>query len=216
VTVPTIADVLRRERRSALAGRELELSLLAQIATPRGPLVAYVHGSAGIGKTSLLAALTAELVDKGIQIVRIRTQDIAPCRDELVEALGKELGSDSPAFDDLVAALSPYERIRVVVIDDVDEWQTDLTWLRAELLPSLPANLRFMLGGTTPPSAAWSTEYGQHFLEIKIGCLTREQSDSAVAAASLPARVANRIWTLTRGHPLAAGGDPRVSQRFTR
>ena len=88
------------------------------------------------------------------------------------------------------------------MIDDVDTWRLASTWLRTELLPALPANLRFILAGAAPPPAAWSTEYGSHFLEIRLGPLARAPSDATVAAANLPPAIAERIWSLTGGHPL--------------
>ena len=88
VARPTIADVLRQGRRSALAGRSHELAFLRQMATPRGPVVAYVHGPAGIGKTSLLSALAADFDADGIRNVRIQAGAVEPRATAIVMALG--------------------------------------------------------------------------------------------------------------------------------
>ena len=69
-------------------------------------------------------------------------------------------------------------------------------------LPALPASMRFILSGTAPPPPAWSIEYGQYFLDIKLGPLQKAASDAAVAAAGLSEDVAERVWLLSGGHPL--------------
>jgi hypothetical protein len=202
VARPTIADVLRQGRRSALAGRSHELGFLRQMATPRGPVVAYVHGPAGIGKTALLSALAADFDEDGIRNVRIQAGAVEPRAAAIVMALGKALGEDVSSVSGLASVLSRGKEITVVIIDDVDTWRLASSWLRAELLPALPANMRFILAGAAPPPAAWSTEYGTHFLDIRLATLPRALSDSVVAAAGLPPRIAERIWSLTGGHPL--------------
>jgi hypothetical protein len=53
MTAATIAELIRQGRRATLAGRDTELRLLRQVTAPGGPVVAYVHGPAGIGKTAL-------------------------------------------------------------------------------------------------------------------------------------------------------------------
>jgi hypothetical protein len=202
VTRTTIADVLREGRRATLAGRGAELGFLRQLAMPGGPVVAYVHGPAGIGKTALLSALAVNLHDARISHVRISACAVEPRAAAIVTALGKAFGVEAATVDALASALSRAKGISVVFVDDVDTWRLASTWLRTELLPALPADLRFVLAGTTPPPAAWSTEYGPHFLDIRLGPLARGHSDAAVAAAGLPAAVAERIWFLTGGHPL--------------
>jgi len=89
VNRPDIADVLREGFRSGSSGRSAELSLLRQLATPGGPVAAYVHGPAGIGKTALLAALAANLDDDGIRNVRIQAGANEPNPAAIVMALGK-------------------------------------------------------------------------------------------------------------------------------
>ncbi|MFL6551552.1 MAG: winged helix-turn-helix domain-containing protein [Povalibacter sp.] len=202
MTQPTIADVLRRGRRSALAGRDIELRLLRQIAMPGGPLVAYVHGPAGIGKTALLSALAADFENDGVRHVRIQAGAVEPRPASVVSSLAKAFGVDASTVADLATALSVDKGIVVVMVDDVDTWRLVSSWLRTELLPALPANMRFVLAGAAPPPAVWSTEYGQHFLEIRLGTLARSHSDASVAAANLSPGVADRIWLLTGGHPL--------------
>ena len=59
MTAATIADLIRQGRRTALAGRDAELRLLCQVTASGGPVVVYVHGPAGIGKTALISALDA-------------------------------------------------------------------------------------------------------------------------------------------------------------
>jgi MoxR-like ATPase len=59
----TIADLIRQGRRTALAGRDAELRLLRQVTAAGGPVVAYIHGPAGIGKTTLVSALDTCLED---------------------------------------------------------------------------------------------------------------------------------------------------------
>ena len=102
----------------------------------------------------------------------------------------------------LAAALASVKDVTVVMVDDVDTWRLAASWLRADLLPALPAATRFVLAGTAPPPLAWSIAYGQYFLDIRLGALARADSDAEVAAAGLPADIAERIWLLTGGHPL--------------
>jgi DNA-binding winged helix-turn-helix (wHTH) protein len=202
VTRQTIADVLRQGRRSALAGRSHELVFLRQMATPGGPVVAYVHGPAGIGKSALLAALAANLEDDGVRTCRIQAGAVEPRPAAIITALGEAFGHEVTTIAALANALSAPRGVAAVIIDDVDKWRLASTWLRTELLPALPANLRFVFAGAAPPPVAWSSEYGIHFLDIRLGPLGRPDSDAAVAAANLPPTVAERIWFLTGGHPL--------------
>jgi predicted ATPase len=59
MTAATIADLIHKGRRATLARRDAELRLLRQVTAPGGPVVVYVHGPAGIGKTALISALDA-------------------------------------------------------------------------------------------------------------------------------------------------------------
>ena len=202
MTGATIADLIREGRRSTLAGRDAELRLLRQVTAPGGPVIAYVHGPAGIGKTALISALDACLEDEDIRRFHIAAGAVEPTPTAIVTALGRLRDHDARTGAELVAALASVKDITVVMVDDVDTWRLASSWLRTDLLPALPANTRFVLAGTVPPPPAWSIEYGQYFLDIKLGALPRTESDAAVAAAGLSAEIAERIWLLSAGHPL--------------
>jgi DNA-binding winged helix-turn-helix (wHTH) protein len=198
----TIAGLIRQGRRTALAGRDAELRLLRQVTAAGGPVVAYIHGPAGIGKTMLVSALDACLEDQGVRRLHIAAGAVEPTPTAILMALGSVLDHGPRTVAELAAALASVKDITVVMVDDVDTWRLAASWLRADLLPALPASTRFILAGTLPPPPAWSIEYGQYFLEIKLGALPRAESDAAVAAAGLSADIAERIWLLSGGHPL--------------
>jgi hypothetical protein len=198
----TIADLVRQGRRTALAGRDAELRLLRQVTAPGGPVVAYVHGPAGIGKTALISALDACLETEGVRRLHIAAGAVEPTPGAILTALGKCLDQDARSVGELVAALGSLKDMTVVIVDDVDTWRLAASWLRADLVPALPTNTRVVLAGTVPPPPAWSIEYGHYFLDINLGALPRAESDAAVAAAGLSAEMAERIWVLSGGHPL--------------
>ena len=200
----TIADLIRQGRRTAVLGRDAELGLLRQVTAPGGPVVAYLHGPAGIGKTALISALEAYLEDEGVRRLHVAAGAVEPTPTAILTALGKVLGHEAGSVAELAAALATTKEfsVTVVIVDDVDTWRLAATWLRAKFVPALPASTRFVLAGTVPPPPAWSIEYGQYFLDIKLGALPRAVSDMAVAAAGLSAEIAERIWHLSGGNPL--------------
>src|SRR5580704_9711468 len=193
---------IRRGRLTTLAGRDAELRLLRQVTAPGGPVVVYVHGPAGIGKTALVAALDACLEDAGVRRLHIAAGAVEPTPTAILTAFGKALGHETRTVAELAAVLGSIEDVTVVMVDDVDTWRLAASWLRTDLLPALPESTRFVLAGAAPPPPAWSTEYGQYLLDIKLGALPRTESDAAVAAAGLSSEIADRIWLLSSGHPL--------------
>ncbi len=200
----TIADLLRRGRRTALAGRDAELNLLRQLASDDGPVVAYVHGPVGIGKSALLAAFETWLAGENHPCIRIEAGEIEPRPEAIVAAIAGALGHPTTYTSELAAHLvaTLADRPTVIMVDDVDTWRLAASWLRMELVPAMPASTRFVFAGATAPPAQWSAEYAQYFLDMWLGNLSREASDAAVAEAGLEPSVAARIWQLTGGHPL--------------
>jgi len=198
----TIADLIRQGRRTTLAGRNAELRLLRQVTAHGGPVVAYVYGPAGIGKTALMSALDACLEDESVRHFHITAGAIEPTPAAILSALGKAVDQEARTVAELAAAFASLKDVTVIMVDDVDTWRLAASWLRAKLLPALPASTRFVLAGTAPPPPAWSIDYGSYFLDIKLAALPRAESDAAVSAAGLSADMAERIWLLSGGHPL--------------
>ena len=158
MTAATIADLIRQGRRTTLAGRNAELRLLRQVTAPGGPVVAYVHGPAGIGKTALISALDASIEDEGVRRLHIAAGAVEPTPTAILAALGRVLDHAARTVAELAAALVSVKDITVVMVDDVDTWRLAASWLRADLLPALPASTRFVLAGTVPPQPAWSID----------------------------------------------------------
>src|SRR5262249_14371019 len=95
MSAATIADLIRQGRRSTLAGRNSELRLLRQVTAPGGPVVAYVHGAAGIGKMALISALDVSLADEGIRRLHIPAGAVEPTPTAILTALGRLLDHDA-------------------------------------------------------------------------------------------------------------------------
>jgi DNA-binding CsgD family transcriptional regulator len=178
----------------AIVGREAELQRLRDcVQTPGRPIVAFLEGDAGVGKTALLEAIVAEAAAGGSRVLRAR-------------ATAAEAGSSFAALDDLIrpaieglprlaepqrralaaallledsadpvdprqvglAALSLFEGLPAPVLIAVDDWQ----WLDA----ASAAVLSFVLRRLEPGDVRL------------IATLRRGEADEAVAGLlhSLP------------------------------
>jgi len=56
----SVGTLLQQRRTASLVGREAELDALRSMLSGDAPIVAIVHGVAGIGKSTLLEAFLAE------------------------------------------------------------------------------------------------------------------------------------------------------------
>src|SRR5580700_10766454 len=118
MTAATIADLIRQGRRTTLAGRNAELRLLRQVTTAGGPVVAYVHGPAGIGKTALISALDACLENEGVHRLHIAAGAVEPTATAILTALGRVIDHEARTVAELAGALASVKDITVVIVDD--------------------------------------------------------------------------------------------------
>jgi hypothetical protein len=174
-----------------LKGRERELASLQRVLDANGPRVAFVYGVAGIGKSALLNAFASSVRRSGTQVWRIDCSAIDPTESSFRVAL------DAAGWEPGAAG--------VVLVDTYEMFRIADPWLRHELVPSLPAELRFVIAGRDAPMLEWSTERGRvGGLEIlPLGGLTDEAAHAFLADAVVAEDHADMICCIARGHPLS-------------
>lgn len=174
-----------------LKGRERELASLQRVLDVNGPRVAFVYGVAGIGKSALLNAFANGLRELGTQVWRIDCAAIDPTESSFraaLDAAGWQPGSAG-----------------VVLVDTYEVFRIADPWLRHELVPSLSADLRFVIAGRDAPMLEWSTERGRvGGLEIlPLVGLADEAAKAFLADANVAEDHTDMICRIARGHPLS-------------
>src|SRR6187397_453751 len=90
-----LGDIVSERALAAFAGRAREIDVLLQLFEQGGPLALYVHGVAGIGKSSLLEAFAARVRATGGRVLKIDCRTVEPSvhgfLTELSDALGEPL-----------------------------------------------------------------------------------------------------------------------------
>ena len=181
---------LAAARTGALVGREAERAVLDRMlsATADAPLVAYLHGPGGIGKSWLLryAGQRAELAGRRVVRIDARYIDTDPRR--LAEA----------------AAPACAEPGVVLLIDTFEQCQPLESWLRETLLPRLAAGALVVLAGRAAPDVEWSLDPGWAplFAEVVVRPLPAAESDALLAARGVPADQRRAVVAFAGGSPL--------------
>jgi hypothetical protein len=186
-----MADRLAEARAGALVGREPERAVLDQMLSgaAHAPLVAYLHGPGGIGKSSLVryAARQAELAGRRV-----------------VHVDGRFLETDPRRLEE-AAAPACSEPGTVLLIDTFEQCQPLETWLRETLLLRLADHAIVIVAGRTAPDAEWTLDPGwaQLFTELPLRALDPAQSDALLAARGVPAEQRGAFVAFAGGSPLA-------------
>jgi hypothetical protein len=188
-----IADLSRRRAAGRLVGRDEQLGALRALLEPDPPaLIAFLHGIAGIGKTALLSAFTLEATARGARVVDLDCRTIEPTERGFRQALGDSL--ELPSEDELV----------VVTLDNYEVFRLLDTWLRQELVPTLPRSARLVLSGREPPLAAWLTSpVGDVVRIVPIGPLEEDDALRLLDDLGVSEPSARRMNQAVKGHPLA-------------
>lgn len=186
-----LAGRLAAARADALVGREPERKVLDRMLSGAAdaPLVAYVHGPGGIGKSSLLryAGRQAELAGRGVVHIDARFLDVDPRR--LEEA----------------AALACSEPGTVLLLDTFERCQPLEPWLRDTFLLRLAEDALVVVASRIAPDVEWSLDPGwaQLFAELAVGPLDAARSDALLAARGVPAEQRGPFIAFAGGSPLA-------------
>jgi hypothetical protein len=186
-----LAERLAAARAGALVGREPERAVLDRMLSgaPGAPLVAYLHGPGGIGKSSLLryAARQAELAHRPVVHLDVRFLDAEPRR--LEEA----------------AALACVEPGTVLLLDSFEHCQRLEPWLRDTFLLRLADGALVVIASRVAPDAEWSVDPGWAplFAPLVVRPLDATQSDALLAVRGVAAEQRGAIVAFAGGSPLA-------------
>ncbi|HYQ61995.1 ATP-binding protein [Actinophytocola sp.] len=185
-----LAGRLAAARAGALVGREPERAVLDRMLSGAAdaPLLAYVHGPGGIGKSSLLryAAGRAETAGRRVVHLDARFLDADPRRVE--EA----------------AALACTEPGAVLLIDSFEHCQPLEPWLRDTFLLRLAEGALVVLASRVAPDPEWSLDPGwaELFAELVVRPLDDAQSGALLAARGVAAEQRAAIVAFAGGSPL--------------
>ncbi|WP_410592826.1 ATP-binding protein [Amycolatopsis sp. lyj-23] len=186
-----LAGRLAAARAEALVGRGRERAVLdGMIAgAADAPVVAFLHGPGGIGKSSLVryAARQAELASRPVVRIDARFLDADPRRLE-------EAAAPACAVPGTVLLIDTFERCRRLE-----------TWLRETFLLRLADDVTVVLAGRVAPDVEWSLDPGwaQLFTALALKPLDPAESDALLAARGVPAGQRGTFVAFAGGSPLA-------------
>ncbi len=177
---------------TAVLGRERELAALrSMLRAGEGPVVVFVSGAGGVGKSTVVAGAVA---GHDRPVVRVDGREIEPSPSAFVRAVTAGLGD--------AAGLAG---VGVLVVDGFERLNLLDGWLRNDFLVTAPADLTTVLVGRRPPNLAWRTSPGWRHLvaELAVGPLDAAGARLLVDRRGLPPAVAERVLRFGQGHPLA-------------
>ena len=199
-TLRTLVD----RQAPAVVGRDRERALLDELLDDGGPVVAHVHGLAGVGKSALLRAFGAAARTRGAATVEVDGHVVYPTQGAFLAAAAGEEGADEPPSLPAAAAALGACGAQVVLLVDGFELLGPLdAWLCRTFVPELPGHVRVVLGGRFEPAKHWLATYGPALRTIELTNLAPDDAVALLRAKDVDERTATRINSVARGHPLS-------------
>ena len=200
-----LGEVASRRASEILVGREADLAALGTLLDDNGPLIFWVHGIAGVGKSTLLDAFLSRARAGGAIVVRLDGRAIEPTERGFLDGLSAAIGG-SPAGPAEAAERLGRIGLRVLLaIDNYELLRLIDTWLRQVFVPALPNSVRLLVVGREPAFAGWRDAPGwtDLFRDMRLATLTDAESDDVLRRIDVPESQRPVINRYARGHPLA-------------
>ena len=128
---------LIEERAAGLVGREDERAVLHGLLEADGPVIVFVHGLAGVGKSTLVQAFANEARDRGATVLHLDCRAIEPTERGFLSALGDATGAASPSPAEAASRLDSLGERVVLVLDTYEVFRLFDAWLQQAFVPSL-------------------------------------------------------------------------------
>jgi hypothetical protein len=203
--MPRVRDLLDRQVAGSFVGRTAELCSLHEILADKGPIVVYLHGIAGIGKSRLLGMFAQSARADGATVVRLDCRGIEPTEPGFLTELAMANGGTLGSAEGIASRLGRVGARVIVVLDTYEVFRLMDSWLRQVFLPLLPDNVRFVLCGREAPVTAWLSDPGWHglFRSIRLESLEPRDATELLARAGVGMEDAKFLAGICYGHPLA-------------
>lgn len=200
-----LKELLERRSAGTFVGRNAELAFLRKALSEEEPLVLYIHGIAGIGKSRLLDAFAEEGRSRDAMVVRLDCREIEPTENGLLRELSAAIGGEAGSTEQVAARLGALGSRVVLALDTYEVFRLLDTWLRQLFIPALPDNVRVILCGRDAPVVAWLSAPGWHglFGSMRLESLPERDAVDLLLHSGLSADEARRMDRFTHGHPLA-------------
>jgi AAA ATPase domain len=199
-----IGDLLAQREREAFIGRSAELEVLLSI-LDEGPQVVFVHGIAGIGKSTLLGAFAEQARARDATVVRLDCRGVEPTERGFLHELGIAIGLQAVTPEQVAERLGTLGGRVVLTLDTYEVFYLMDTWIRQVFMTLLPENVRVVLAGRDRPVSGWLTSPGWQgtLRSLALGPLRESEAIELLSMSGIGPEKAARIQRLARGHPLA-------------
>jgi len=200
----TVGQVITQCSAQAMVGRGRELAVLAGMIRADEPLVVYLYGLGGMGKTTLLAAFGELARNERATVTAVDCRAVEPTERGLLDELAGALGGKATleGLVDRLAALGT----TVLVLDTYERFRLLDSWIRRTLIPSLPDTVRVVVASREPPAPGWDATPASDgpVRSLELGPLSEADAVALLCRDSaLDEATARRLNRSLRGHPLA-------------
>lgn len=201
----SLGELLESRAAASFVGRAEERAALLRLLEPGGPVLAFVHGIGGVGKSALVDAFARDARAGGAAVVRIDCRSVEPTAGGFLAALASAVGGAGATPQVAARRLGRLGDRVVLVLDTYELLRLIDPWLRQELVPRLPPNVRVVLAGREPPAAAWLAVAGfsDAVCSLRLGGLEAQDATQILTGAGIDVEQAPRLNRVARGHPLA-------------
>jgi len=188
---------------SGLVGRESERAFLHSVLSVDGPLVVFIHGIGGVGKSTLVEVFTNEARAHGAIVLRLDSGTIEPTPRGFLAAISSVTGSELMTAEAAAARLAGLGPRVVLVLDRYEVLRPIDLWLQRTFVPALAETTRVVLAGREGPMPGWPTGMGPLFRSLPLGNLPRDDAEVLLRREGVVGDDVERINRLARGHPLS-------------
>jgi hypothetical protein len=196
-----------------IIGRKAELELLLNALRGTEQSIWYVHGIAGIGKSTLLRALASEAEQKGCSVLLLDGRSTEPTAAGFLTGISQHIGHNVTVAE-LATSLASHPKITAIIVDNYESLILLDPWIRQVFVPALPTSTRVFLAAREPPGPGWRRDSPCNVLLRALGLKTLDpgSAERLLSRFGFEEARARAINQVTAGHPLAlvlAGGKLR-------
>lgn len=151
----TYAQWLAAARERYFVGREVELQMFAaMLGADDGTRLWFVTGPGGVGKTTLLQAFCDRARAVGMVHAFVDARHVHANPPALQRALKQAAGNVT------ISEFCAEHQKPILLLDTFEHWRNLTSWLREQLLPTMPANLRIIVASRDRPDTNWTADPG--------------------------------------------------------